>query len=134
MARFAALLLASTITPILDTGHYNLPRIITLPAAGVNNADYVPVATIQRNGRILGAKMNVLATLGAGATVTLALYRAGALVQNLTGASTAAAASIVNMAAIANVNAVAGDEIVLVVGGANITASANVEIDVTLQH
>lgn len=134
MARYAALLLASTITPILDISLYNLNRLVTIPAAGISNGDYVPVATVQRNGRILGAKMNISATLGAGAIVQLALYRTGVLVQNLTLASTAAAASIVSGVTLANVNVLAGDEIVMVCSGANITASATADIDVHLQH
>jgi hypothetical protein len=77
MARFATLLLASAITPILDVGLYNLNRNVTLPATGISNGDYVPVATVQRNGRIVASKMSIGATLGASAVVTLALYRAG---------------------------------------------------------
>jgi hypothetical protein len=134
MARYSALLLASTVTPILDTGIYNVNRNVTLPATGISNGDYVPVMTVQRAGRIVASKMNVGATLGAGAVVTLALYRAGALVQNLTGSSTAAAASIVNSATIANITAQAGDEIVIVASGANITAAATADIDVHIQH
>jgi hypothetical protein len=134
MARVATFLLASNLTPILDTGVYNVNRSTVLPATGVNNGDYVPLFTIQRAGRIIGSKMNVTATLGAGAIVTLALYRAGALVQNLSAASTAAAASIVTGAGLANVTAQAGDEIVLVASGANITASATADVDVHLQH
>src|SRR5689334_17905819 len=112
MARYAALLLASTITPILDVGMYNLNTKVTLPASGISNGDYVPVVTVQRNGRIVGAKMNVSATLGAGAVVTLAVYRAGVLVQNITASTTAGAGSIVNGAALANLPVLAGDEIV----------------------
>lgn len=134
MARYAALLLASTLTPILDVGMYDLNRLVTLPATGISNGDYVPVATVQRAGRVVGAKMNVAGTLGAGAIVQLALYRVGVLVANLTGATTAGGASIVNSASLANVAAQAGDEIVLVVSGANITASSTADIDVHLQH
>ena len=134
MARIATLLLASTVTPLLDVGLYNLNRTVNVPAAGIANTDHVPLLTIGRNGRIVGAFMNVAATLGAGATVTLALYRNNVLVRNLTGASTAAAASVVNGSALGPVDALAGDEIVLVVGGANITAAAAVSVDVQLQH
>lgn len=134
MARISSLLLASTLTPMLDTGVYNLSRSVTIANALAASGDYIPLATINRAGRIVGAKQNVKATLGAGCVVQLALYRAGALVQNLAAASTAAAASITTGAALANVDAQAGDEIVLVVSGASVGAAAGVDVDVHIQH
>jgi hypothetical protein len=134
MARVATFLLASTLTPCIDVGMYNLNRTIALPIAAANNGDYLPIATVQRNGRIVSSKLDVSATLGAGCIVQLALYRAGALLQNLTGATTAGGASIVNGAVLSNADALAGDEIVLVVSGANIAAAATAKVDCHIQH
>jgi hypothetical protein len=135
MARYAALLLASTITPILDTGMYNLNRSVVLPAAGISNGDYVPVATVQRNGRIVGSKMNISATLGAGCDRYV-----GALPRRRAGAEPD---RCVNRGrgeyrhwrgGWRTSMPQAGDEIVMVCSGANITASATADIDVHIQH
>lgn len=134
MARIATLLLASVLTPMIDVGSYNVKRAAALTNGIAANGDYIPLFTLQRDGRIIGSKLAVSATLGAGAVVTLALYRAGVLVQLLTAASTAAAASVATGVAVANVDALAGDEIVLVVSGANITAAATATADVHVQH
>lgn len=134
MARVTTYLLASNVTPMLDTGIYNLNRTIAVANAAAANGDYVPIATINRAGRIIGVKQEVMATLGAGCVVQTALYRAGVLVANLAAASTAAAASVATGAALPNVDALAGDEIVLVVSGAAVGAAATVKIDAHLQH
>ena len=134
MARVATYLLASTKTPILDTNMYNVRQDIAVANAAANNGDNLPIMTFQRAGRLVGAKVNAQATLGAGCTLTLAVYRAGALVANVTATTTAGAASIVSGAALANLDFLAGDELVLVVGGANIGAAATVTVDVHLQH
>jgi hypothetical protein len=119
---------------MLDTGVYNLALAAAIANAAANNGDYIVLATIGRAGRITHTKQNVKASLGAGCVVTTALYRAGALVQNLAAASTAAAASITTSAALGNVTCQAGDQIVLVVSGANVGAAAAVEVDVAIQH
>jgi hypothetical protein len=98
-------------------------------------ATTVPIITVPRAGRIIDADIAQSATLGAGCTVKLALYRAGALVRDLTVATTAGAASYVNANTLGpNVDALAGDEIVIVVGGANVGAAATITADVQLQH
>lgn len=134
MARVATYLLSSLLTPMLDTGVYNLSRTVAIANAVAAQNDYMPIATINRAGKIVGAKANISGTLGAGCVVTLALYRAGALVQNLAAASTATAASITTMVALANVDAQAGDELVLVVTGAAVGAAATGIFDVLIQH
>jgi hypothetical protein len=50
MARVATYLLASTVTPILDTGVYNVRRDVAMPNAGANNGDTVPIITVPRAG------------------------------------------------------------------------------------
>jgi hypothetical protein len=53
---------------------------------------------------------------------------------DLTIATTAGGASYVTSATIGPVDVIAGDIIELLVGGANISAAAAVEVDITLQH
>lgn len=134
MARISTLALAATLTPALDTGIYNLPLKAALTNGVAANGDQITLATIQRPGRTQGCKLNVPATLGAGATVQVIVTRAGAQIATLTPASTAAAASVVSGASVANVNLQAGDLIELLVGGANIAAAATVEVDLHIQH
>ena len=134
MARIATLLLASTLTPVLDIGVYNVQREVVFPATVIANTDHVPLFTIQRDGRLTAADINTSATLGAGATVQLALYRNNVLVRNLTAATAAGAAGYGNSNALGPINVLAGDEICAVVGGANVTASATITADVRLQH
>lgn len=134
MARIATLLLATALTPVLDTGLYNVSLAPVLPAAGIANGDYVPVFTITRNGRIVGADLTQKATLGAGATVKLSLYRGGALVRDLTAATAGGGAGYGNSNALGPLDCLEGDEVVIVVGGAGVTAAATVEVDVQLQH
>lgn len=134
MARIATYLLASAITPVLDVGLYNVERAATLAAASANSGDTIAMLTVQRAGRIAGCGLRVDGTLGVGTTITAALYRGGAPVRNLTLATTAAAASYANGSTLGPIDCQAGDEIVLVVAGGNITAAAGVELDVQLQH
>lgn len=134
MARVATYLLASTVTPTLDTGVYNVRRDVAMPNAGANNADTVPIITIPRAGRIIDADLAVSASLGAGCTVKLSLYRAGAAVRDLTIATTAAAAGYVNANTLGPIDVLAGDEITIVVGGANVGAAATITADIQLQH
>jgi hypothetical protein len=134
MARVATYLLASTVTPILDTGVYNVRRDVAMPNAGANNGDTVPIITVPRGGRIIDADIAQSATLGAGCTVKLSLYRAGALVRDLTVATTAGAAGYANANTLGPIDALAGDEITIVVGGANVGAAATITADVQLQH
>lgn len=134
MARIATLLLASAITPVLDVGTYNVNREVNLAADVANNGDTIALLTIQRNGRITGADLRVDDTLGVGTTVKAALYRNNVAVRDLTIATTAGAASYVNSNTLGPIDCQAGDEIVLVVGGADTTAAAVANLDVRLQH
>jgi hypothetical protein len=134
MARVATFLLASALTPILDVGLYNVRRDAAFVNGSAANGDYVPLFTVQRNGRIVDADIAQSATLGAGATVKLALYRGGAAVRDLTVATAGGAAGYANANTLGPIDCLAGDEVVVVVGGANVTAAATVTADVQLQH
>ena len=135
MARIVALLLASTVTPMVDVSVYNLNVRPALTAGIANNGDQIEVATILRDGRMTAADLRAVASLGAGATVQLQRYRASDnSTVNLTAATVAGGASYVNSNAIGPVDLKAGDVIQLLVGGANITAASVVEVDLRLQH
>jgi hypothetical protein len=135
MARVTTFLLAATLTPALDTGVYNVRRDAAMPASGgPANADYCPLFAIQRAGRIIDADIAQSATLGASCTVKLALYRAGASVRDLTVATAGGGAGYANANTLGPIDVQAGDEVVVVVGGANVAAAATVTADIQLQH
>jgi hypothetical protein len=89
---------------MLDTGMYNLNRAVAIANAAANNGDYVPVATSSAPAESSGAS-RTSAPRSARAASCAAVYRAGVLVQNISAASTAAAASITTGVALANLDA-----------------------------
>lgn len=126
-------LLASVLTSIVDVGTYHLTRKIAVVSGDANNGDNIQLLTIQRGGRQFSAHLRHDATLGASCTLKLQLNRAGVRT-DLTVATTAGGASYVNGGTIGPVDLVAGDIIEALVGGANIAASANIAVDISLQH
>lgn len=133
MADVKTYLLASTLTPMIDVGAYMVTQKLTIASGAANNADSIQLLTIQRAARLGSSHLRTLATLGASATVKLQRNRAGVRV-DLTTATTAGGASLVNSSTIGPVDLQAGDVIELLVGGANITGAAGVEVDLLLQH
>lgn len=133
MADVKTYLLASTVTPMLDVGTYMLTLKPAIANAAAANGDSIQLATIQRNCRMGSAHLRALATLGAAATVKLQRNRGGVRI-DLTVATTAAGASLVNSSTIGPVDLQGGDIIELLVGGGNIAAAAGVEVDLLLQH
>lgn len=136
MARLSSLSLASNLTPILDTGTYNLAMKVTNPITGSGSAigDYVTLATVQRAGRTIKTKLDVSGTLGAAATIQLVVTRAGALIANLTAATAAGGASVVTGVTLSNADILAGDLIEYVVAGGATGTAATIRADVCLQH
>lgn len=98
---------------------------MVIPASGVNNADDVTVVTMPAGFRILEAYLTVSATLGASATVQL---RQGSTA--LTPATTAGGASTVSINR-RPITTNGTDALNLLVGGANVTASATATVSIT---
>ncbi|HEV2078702.1 MAG TPA: hypothetical protein VGR19_02230 [Allosphingosinicella sp.] len=133
MAIIASLLVSSVLTPMVDVSTYDLRGSFNLTNGLAAAGDNIQCFTIQRNGRLHGAHLKALASLGVGTTLQLQRNRGGVRI-NLTAATTAGAASYVNSNAIGPVDVLAGDIIEILVGGANITAASAVEVDLLLQH
>jgi hypothetical protein len=133
MATVSKHLLASTLTPIVDVSTYHLTRKVALASGDASNGDNIQLATILRGGRLFTSHLRTSGTLGAGATLKLQRNRGGTRV-DLTGATTAGGASYVNGSAIGPLDVQAGDIIEALVGGANIAAAADIEVDLSLQH
>jgi hypothetical protein len=118
-------------TPTIDSGVELLSKSVVLPSSGINDGDNVQLFTFPPGfrGRIFKADLVVSATLGADATVRARINRAGSRTA-ITAASTAAAASKSSDAAQTAVpfDVQGGDILELLVGGANVTASATAAV------
>lgn len=132
MAIITTHLLASVLTPLVEVAAHILRRSVTFAATGIANGDNVQLLTIGRNCRLFNSFLVTSATLGAGATLQLQRNRGGTRV-NLTAATTAGGASVVNGDTIGPVDLQSGDIIEALVGGANVAASATVSVDLLVQ-
>jgi hypothetical protein len=103
-------------------------KTFTLPSSGVSNADTVSLITLPDGLKVIDAWANVKATLGTSCTVQL-MYGSTALAT----ASTATAATISRMTGVP-FDTDGSDILNLLVGGANITASADVDIHIIAQR
>lgn len=103
-----------------------------LLASGIANGDRVRLVQITRNMRVVQAFLAVSATLGASATVQLQRDRAG-VYTNMTIATTAGAAGVVSGITLGPIDLDVDDYVVLLVGGANITAAATATVDLLCQ-
>ena len=104
--------------------------VLPFPASGISNGDNVQVHAFPRLGKLSEVIVTTDGSLGAGATVVAQLNRNGSRT-TLTTATTAAAASQGTSYSIKEVPIaiLAGDILELLVGGANVTAAANVTVD-----
>jgi hypothetical protein len=120
---------------MLDTGVYNLLlTAATLPAAAAIG-DYIVLATIGRAAASSARSRTCRHARRWLRRDTGALSRRRARAEPLTAASTASGGKHhVTGVALANVDAQAGDEIVIVVSGANVGAASASTVDVHLQH
>jgi hypothetical protein len=91
-------------------------------AAG-NNGDTITIAELGDKERVVGAFLDVSGTLGASCTLTA---RVGGTA--VTGATTAAAASTVVMSKFPPAASAAGDKLDILIGGANVAATATVKV------
>lgn len=134
MATIATLLVAATLTPMVDVGSYNLHASFPVSSGLAGNGDSIQCFTVLRNARLFSAGIKTKASLGAGATVKLQRNRGGVRV-DLTAATAAATVdAFASSALIGPQDLIAGDIIEMLVGGAGVTAAAAVEVDVLLQH
>jgi hypothetical protein len=95
----------------------------TAPSSGIANGDVINLLKLPAGKRVLHAYLNVGGTLGAGATIQL---RVGTTA--ITAASTATAAGHLVMNAKAPVVSASESDINLLVGGADISAAAAIEV------
>ena len=133
MATITSLLLASTLTPLVEVALYDLKRSFAFTNGLAAQNDYIQLFNIIRNGRLLNSHLRTSGTLGASAVLTLYRNRGGVRTA-ITAGTTAGAASYVSGAAIGPLDVQAGDIIEAQVTGAAVGAAATVEVDLILQH
>jgi|GWRWMinimDraft_5_1066013.scaffolds.fasta_scaffold02055_5 hypothetical protein len=101
-------------------------------SATAANGDRVRLIQVTRAMRVFQSFLSVSATLGASCTIQLQRDRAG-VYTNMTVATTAGAASIVSSITLGAIDLAVDDYVVVLVGGANITAAATVTVDMLTQ-
>lgn len=128
MATISTYKIPGYLTPDRVAAPTNIYWEITTPTSGISNADLIDIATFPAGAKFLDAWVQAAATLGTGATVKLQVNGV-----DVTGATTAASASLVRMTA---QPAISTTElpIRLLVGGAGITAAGRVTVHVTYMN
>lgn len=133
MARVTTVRLPDNCTPQNDVGAFGVSLNVAIGAAEALNGDRITLMEFQRDGVILAGGFAVDATLGAAATIQLTHSNAADDTHTaITGATTAAGADRELLTR--PMRFVAGDTIELLVGGGNIGAAANVQVDLEISH
>lgn len=128
MAEITSIQVADRHVPQKDSGEvYCISMDFTLAADLADNADTITLFEFQRAGTVVGGYFSVSATLGAGATIQL---RAGGTA--ITGATTAGGADAELVTAMKRV--AIGDKVDLLVGGADFSAAADLELNLLVCH
>lgn len=124
MPTISTLALASNQSPMVEGGaETTVFRSLSLTSGIANNADDITVMTIPAGCRLTHIEINVSATLGTSCTLQ---GRLGSTA--LTPATTAGGASFVQRNAFPPATLTSATAINLLVGGANITAAATVQV------
>lgn len=130
MATNTTYLTSSTLTPGAPTGAGVITKKFTL-ASGPASGDNIQLLSLGRSCRGVASHVKVAGTLGASCTIKLQKNTGGTRT-DLTAATTAGGASVVNGSTIGSVDFASGDIIELVVGGASVGTGAAVEVDLVV--
>lgn len=126
MATVDKFALAKTLTPLREGGvPTHVVQEISVVSGDASNGDDVTILTVPKGLRVVDATLATSGTLGASCTVKL---RQGT--NDLTSATTAGSASVVQMDKFPPDVTTDDTAINLLVGGANIAASATIKVHV----
>lgn len=128
MATISTYTIPAYLTPDRVAANTTIYWEITTPTSGIASADLIDVTTLPAGVKVVDAWVQAAGTLGA--SCTLALQINGV---SITGATTAAAASLARMTAQPAISASALP-IRLIVAGAGITAAARVTVVVNYMN
>ena len=132
MADVNSVLKAKVLNRLMEVYAFLQTYAFALTSGIANNGDRIRLIQVTRAMRVFQSFLSVSATLGASATVQLQRDRAG-VYTNMTVATSAGAASIVSSITLGAIDLAVDDYVVLLVGGANITAAATVTVDMLTQ-
>ena len=121
----------NNLVPMVEVGLFAITNRFTTPTSGINNNQSILILTVPRPYRLYGLHLNVSASLGASATLRARRFD-GTTGTFVTPATTAGGPSYVTMN-VAPINFQTGQFLELVVGGANISAAAEVTVDALYQ-
>jgi hypothetical protein len=122
MAEITTFKIANAVRAMREEGKVVLVEKSFSLAAG-NNADTITIAELAAGERVVGAFLDVSGTLGASCTL-----QARASGTAITSATTAGGASVVHMDKYPPAAAAAGDKLDILIGGANVAATATVKV------
>lgn len=133
MARISTIQIADKHLPQNDVGAYGVSLNYAISATEADNGDRLTLLEFQRAGVLLAADFAVDATLGAACTIALSHSNAADDTHvALSGATTATTAD--REASTRMIRFAAGDMLSLLVGGGDIAAAANVQLDLLVSH
>jgi hypothetical protein len=114
--------------PSINTGLYHVQKVISVASGDANSGDSVDVLGIAPGQKVFLHRASIRTSASLGASATVQLLANGVAV---TSATTAGAASKVDSDSDSDVPLAldGGELIALLVGGANITASATITVD-----
>ena len=136
MGDVTTLKIDNRLVPQKDCGeNFTISANYDFTSGVANNGQTVELLEFQRAGTLTDARMALLGTLGASATLRLQLEpAAGGGNTDLTPVSGAGAANSETLSDPGIFRFAAGDKIVALVGGANIAADETVELDLVVCH
>lgn len=134
MAEVTTIKIGDRHVPQKDCGEVFAASIdYSISATEADNGDTITLLEFQRDGVLVGARFSVSGTLGASATVR-GRINDGSSPVNITAATTAGGADVEPLSAPGIFRFNAGDKLELLVGGADISAAADLQVDLLLCH
>lgn len=133
MARIDTIKNRPVLNPQHDVGAFGVSLNFSIPDNAAASGDRITLMQMERDGVIFSGQFAVAATLGASCTVQLQHSTADdATHTNLTGATTAGGADREQLTRAIRFSK--GDLISLLVGGADVTEPAALELDLLVAH
>lgn len=133
MAEVTSIAIQDRNTPQNEVGAFGISVNYAVASGLASNGDRIKLLEFQRAGVVFAGGFAVDATLGAAATIQLRHMTADdATGTAITGATTAAGADRELLTR--PIRFAAGDKLELLVGGGNILAAANVQLDLVVSH
>lgn len=133
MAVITSIAVPATVMPQLDVGVYPVRHVFSISSTLADSGDLVKLFTFQRAGVLHQVNGATSATLGASATIKLAVGTDGSTT-DVTGATTAGSAQKINGNTVGPIAFAAGDSLYGIIGGADVSSAATLTVDLLVSH